>query len=134
MHAGVGPTAANIALGVLSAVIDNIPLMFAVLTVNPAMGTGQCLLITLAVFCDRRLSAPAVLSFRASSVILIGPVERSAGVVKVLDRWLKRLGRIACLVGLHDFRVVEVTFGFGGADAIEKLECRRCGRTAARRA
>lgn len=75
-----------------------------------------------------------MLSFRASSVILIGPVERSVGVVKVLDRWLKRLGQIACLVGLHDFRVVEVTFGFGGADAIEKLECRRCGRTAARRA
>jgi hypothetical protein len=136
MHAGVGPTVANIAIGVLSAVIDNIPLMFAVLTVNPAIDPGQWLLITftLAVFCDRRLSAPAVLSFRASSVILIEPVERSAGVVKVLDRWLKRLGRIACLVGLHDFRVVEVTFGFGGADAIEKLECRRCGRTAARRA
>jgi len=55
-------------------------------------------------------------------------------VVKVLDRLLKRLGQIACLVGLHDFRVVEVTFGFGGSDAIEKLECRRCGRTAARRA
>ena len=59
---------------------------------------------------------------------------RPAGVVKVLDRLLKRLGQIACLVGLHDFRVVEVTFGFGGSDAIEKLECRRCGRTAARRA
>jgi hypothetical protein len=59
---------------------------------------------------------------------------RPAGVVKVLDRLLKRLGQIACLVGLHDFRVVEVTFGFGGSDAIEKLECRRCGRSAARRA
>jgi Na+/H+ antiporter NhaD/arsenite permease-like protein len=49
MHAGVGPTAASIAIGVLSAVIDNIPLMFAVLTVNPAIGPGQWLLITLAV-------------------------------------------------------------------------------------
>ena len=47
IHAGVGPTAANIAIGVLSAVIDNIPLMFAVLTVNPAMDTGQWLLVTL---------------------------------------------------------------------------------------
>jgi len=110
-------------------------LMFAVLTVNPAMDTGQWLLVTLtagvrgsllsigsaagvavmgqapdvypfmahlewgwaiplgyavtrlrgerprpppdqcAVFCDRRLSAPAVLCFWASSVILVGPVD-----------------------------------------------------------
>ncbi|MGH8584402.1 MAG: hypothetical protein ACREWG_16855 [Gammaproteobacteria bacterium] len=54
--------------------------------------------------------------------------------MKVLDRWLKTLGRIACFMGLHNFRVVEVTFGFGGSDAVEKLECRRCGQTAARRA
>jgi hypothetical protein len=90
---------------------------------------------SLATILSQTLSAPAVLSFRASSVILVGAGRlRLAGVVKVLDRWLKRLGQIACLVGLHDFRVVEVTFGFGGSDAIEKLECRRCGRTAARRA
>jgi Na+/H+ antiporter NhaD/arsenite permease-like protein len=33
--------------GVLSAVVDNIPLMFAVLTINPEMSIGQWLLITL---------------------------------------------------------------------------------------
>ncbi len=54
--------------------------------------------------------------------------------MKVLDKWLKTLGRIACYIGVHDFRVVEVTFGFGGSDAVEKLECRRCGLIAARRA
>ncbi|MCA1852808.1 MAG: hypothetical protein LC647_10550 [Beggiatoa sp.] len=67
MHAGVGPTAANIAIGVLSAVIDNIPLMFAVLTVNPAIDPGQWLLITLAVFSalrsDRRAPRLAGLSY-----------------------------------------------------------------------
>ncbi len=42
-----GATSANIAVGVLSAVVDNIPVMFAVLTMNPDMPTGQWLLVTL---------------------------------------------------------------------------------------
>lgn len=54
--------------------------------------------------------------------------------MNVLDKWRKTLGQIACFMGLHDFRVIEVVFGFGGSDAIEKLECRRCGVVAARRA
>jgi Na+/H+ antiporter NhaD/arsenite permease-like protein len=42
-----GATAANILIGVLSAILDNIPLMFAVLTMQPDMSLGQWLLITL---------------------------------------------------------------------------------------
>ena len=42
-----GPTSANIAVGVLSAIVDNIPVMFAVLTMNPEMSQGQWLLVTL---------------------------------------------------------------------------------------
>ena len=44
---GLGPTWANVIIGALSAVVDNIPLMFAVLTMDPAMSDGQWLLITL---------------------------------------------------------------------------------------
>ncbi len=40
-------TSANIALGVISAVVDNIPVMFAVLTMEPVMSLGHWLLITL---------------------------------------------------------------------------------------
>ncbi len=47
MYAQWGATNANIAVGVLSAIIDNIPVMFAVLTMNPDMSTGQWLLVTL---------------------------------------------------------------------------------------
>jgi len=47
MYTGWGATNANIAVGVLSAIIDNIPVMFAVLTMNPDMSTGQWLLVTL---------------------------------------------------------------------------------------
>lgn len=42
-----GATNANIAIGVLSAIVDNIPVMFAVLTMNPDMSTGQWLLVTM---------------------------------------------------------------------------------------
>jgi len=41
------PIWANSAVGVLSAVVDNIPVMFAVLTMNPDMSIGQWLLVTL---------------------------------------------------------------------------------------
>ena len=47
MYTGWGATNANIAIGVLSAIVDNIPVMFAVLTMNPEMSTGQWLLVTL---------------------------------------------------------------------------------------
>ncbi|MGO3445571.1 MAG: sodium:proton antiporter NhaD, partial [Pseudoalteromonas distincta] len=40
-------TTANVFLGVISAVIDNIPVMFAVLSMDPEMSHGQWLLITL---------------------------------------------------------------------------------------
>ena len=47
LYVGMGPTAANTIIGALSAIVDNIPLMFAVLTMDPAMSDGQWLLITL---------------------------------------------------------------------------------------
>jgi NhaD family Na+/H+ antiporter len=42
-----GATSANIAVGILSAIVDNIPVMFAVLTMSPDMSIGQWLLVTL---------------------------------------------------------------------------------------
>ena len=47
MYGELGPTTANIIVGVLSAIVDNIPVMFAVLTMNPAMSDTQWLLVTL---------------------------------------------------------------------------------------
>ena len=47
MYGQLGPTTANIIVGVLSAIVDNIPVMFAVLTMNPDMSHGQWLLVTL---------------------------------------------------------------------------------------
>ncbi|MBC8519197.1 MAG: sodium:proton antiporter NhaD [Gammaproteobacteria bacterium] len=47
MYAQWGATNANVAVGVLSAIVDNIPVMFAVLTMMPDMSMGQWLLVTL---------------------------------------------------------------------------------------
>ncbi|MGR9072663.1 MAG: sodium:proton antiporter NhaD [Gammaproteobacteria bacterium] len=47
MYDGLGPTTANILVGVLSAVIDNIPVMFAVLNMGLNMDLYQWLLVTL---------------------------------------------------------------------------------------
>ncbi len=44
---GTGILGANIIVGVLSAIVDNIPVMFAVLTMNPDMSLGHWLLVTL---------------------------------------------------------------------------------------
>ena len=46
-YTAFGPTIANSLIGVFSAVLDNIPLMFAVLQMDPDMEHGQWLLVTL---------------------------------------------------------------------------------------
>ncbi|MCA9646390.1 MAG: sodium:proton antiporter NhaD [Polyangiaceae bacterium] len=47
MYHSLGATKANVGVGVLSSVIDNIPVMFAVLSMHPEMSIGQWLLVTL---------------------------------------------------------------------------------------
>jgi len=47
MYEQWGATYANVAVGLLSAIVDNIPVMFAVLTMEPNMPHGQWLLVTL---------------------------------------------------------------------------------------
>ena len=47
MYVQLGATYSNVLVGILSAIIDNIPVMFAVLTMTPDMSLGQWLLVTL---------------------------------------------------------------------------------------
>jgi len=47
LYGDFGPTIANITVGVLSAIVDNIPVMFSVLAMMPEMSHGQWLLVTL---------------------------------------------------------------------------------------
>jgi len=47
MYIEWGATYANIAVGIISSIVDNIPVMFAVLTMQPDMTVGQWLLVTM---------------------------------------------------------------------------------------
>ncbi|MEN8130807.1 MAG: sodium:proton antiporter NhaD [Pseudomonadota bacterium] len=47
LGSSMNATPANVMVGVLSAIVDNIPVMFAVLTMMPDMSMGQWLLVTL---------------------------------------------------------------------------------------
>lgn len=44
---GLGATWAAVGIGIISAIVDNIPVMFAVLEMNPALSHGHWLLVTL---------------------------------------------------------------------------------------
>jgi len=48
LYTGLGPTLANSGVGVISAVVDNIPVMFSVISMHPPMGEAQWLLVTMA--------------------------------------------------------------------------------------
>lgn len=47
IYGELGPTFANVLVGLISAVVDNIPVMFAVLSMEPDMSEWQWLLVTL---------------------------------------------------------------------------------------
>lgn len=47
MYTQIGPLFANSMVGFMSAIVDNIPVMFAVLSMNPDMSHGHWLLVTL---------------------------------------------------------------------------------------
>jgi len=48
LYSTAGATSVNIGVGFLSAIVDNIPVMSAVLKADPAMGLDQWMLVTLA--------------------------------------------------------------------------------------
>ena len=49
LYGQLGPTAANTLLGILSSLVENVPVMYSVLSMQPAMGHEQWLLVTLTV-------------------------------------------------------------------------------------
>jgi Na+/H+ antiporter NhaD/arsenite permease-like protein len=47
IYTGLGHTQANVLVGIISAIVDNIPVMYAVLSMDPNMAYGQWMLVTL---------------------------------------------------------------------------------------
>ena len=40
-----------------------------------------------------------------------------------------KLSLLLCLVGIHQYKIIDVTYGFGASGSIITLECKICGIT-----
>ncbi|MDE3029801.1 MAG: sodium:proton antiporter NhaD, partial [Paracoccaceae bacterium] len=97
LYSGLGDTSANVIIGVLSAIVDNIPLMFAVLTMDPHMSGGQWLMIALT--CGTGGSLLSIGS--AAGVALMGQAKGAYTFSSHLKwSWAVALGYIAS-IGAH---------------------------------
>jgi Na+/H+ antiporter NhaD/arsenite permease-like protein len=95
LYGQFGATIANITIGALSAIVDNIPLMFAVLTMDPEMSHGQWLLITLTAGTGGSLLAIG----SAAGVALMGIAKGRYTFMSHLKwTWAVALGYVASIV------------------------------------
>src|SRR5206468_7544817 len=92
-----GATVANICIGLISAIVDNIPLTFAVLSMDPRMDLGQWLLLTLSTGIGGSLLSIG----SAAGVALMGTDKGSYTFVSHLKwSWAILLG-FAAAIGMH---------------------------------
>ena len=97
MYGGLGNSASNVLVGFLSAIVDNIPVMFAVLSMQPTMDQGQWLLVTLTAGVGGSLLATG----SAAGVAVLGQARGTYTFLAHLKwSWAILLGYIAG-VGLH---------------------------------
>ncbi len=95
LYGDLGPTYANIAIGLLGAAFDNIPLMFAVLTMNPEMSSGQWMLVTL----STGVGGSLVSIGTAAGVVLMGMVRNHYTFMNHLRwAWAIALGYVASIL------------------------------------
>ncbi len=52
-------------------------------------------------------------------------MEPADGLGGVIDR-------ILCFLGIHDFKIIDSTLGFGSAGGTETVQCQRCSRVVTR--
>jgi len=94
LYGDLGPTFANIAIGVLGSAFDNIPLMFAVLTMDPQMSSGQWMLVTL----STGVGGSLVSIGSAAGVVLMGLVRNHYTFMNHLRwAWAIALGYVASI-------------------------------------
>ena len=97
MYADIGPTWTNISAGVISAIVDNIPVMFAILGMNPQMDSFQWLLITLTAGVGGSLLSIG----SAAGVALMGSSKGNYTFMSHLKwSWAIALGYVAS-IGVH---------------------------------
>ncbi len=97
MYGSWGATAANTTLGIVSAIVDNIPVMFAILSMGPEMSHFQWLLITLT--CGVGGSLLSIGS--AAGVALMGASKGQYTFMSHL-KWAPVIALgYACSIGVH---------------------------------
>ena len=95
LYVDLGPTFANIAIGILGAAFDNIPLMFAVLTMDPEMSSGQWMLVTLSTGAGGSLVSIGT----AAGVVLMGLMPNHYTFMNHLRwAWAIALGYVASIL------------------------------------
>lgn len=95
LYVDLGATYANITIGVLGAAFDNIPLMFAVLTMDPEMSSGQWMLVTL----STGIGGSLVSIGSAAGVVLMGLVRNHYTFMNHLRwAWAIALGYVASIL------------------------------------
>lgn len=95
LYGDLGPTTANITIGVLGAAFDNIPLMFAVLSMNPDMSSGQWMLVTL----STGVGGSLVSIGSAAGIVLMGIVRNHYTFMNHLRwSWAIALGYVASIL------------------------------------
>jgi Na+/H+ antiporter NhaD/arsenite permease-like protein len=97
LYERLGPTLANVIVGLLSAVIDNIPVMFAVLSMKLTLSQGEWLLVTLTTGVGGSLLSIG----SAAGVALMGQATgRYTFLAHLRWSWAIALG-YAASIGLH---------------------------------
>jgi Na+/H+ antiporter NhaD/arsenite permease-like protein len=87
LYGTLGNTYANITVGIFSAVVDNIPLMYAVLQMDPAMGLDQWLLVTLTAG-----TGGSLLSIGSAAGVAVMGIRRDIYTFGEHLRWLPVVG------------------------------------------
>ena len=44
----------------------------------------------------------------------------------ILDMKFK-LNLLFCWLGIHQYKIIDITYGFGASDSIQTIECKICG-------
>jgi hypothetical protein len=82
----------------------------------------------------RLLNEPIALELQPLSRSRQGVTEQECYRPHTSPKVPSILGRLLCKLGIHDFRMINRTFGFGTGGGIETVECLRCGITIIRQA
>ena len=54
------------------------------------------------------------------------------GIEEMNNRLTTFVGRLLCLLGIHDFKIIETRLSFGSAGGVSMFQCEHCGKIVTR--